>query len=271
VLYKSLGLSYIIIYLCYVTNEREYTKKHTSNSIPFPAHQSPKTQNERKLHLQGICSPLQSPITHRHQLHQPTNSNAYDPATCVPHLPPKPPHNPPQLLLRLLRPRRQSLTLPLLDISTHHAALLRPLGRTIHGRAILRHLHALLVRARLACTGGRKVLRRRVCVVIHGRGFGVRAGAGALCVRGLLALRVVGLFLGVEGEVILGDLAVAFAFRVGYEELFSLTLARGMEDGGEGKKRVNGRQWNVRDGIPTAVDPFLTVALRGCSRRRTSP
>jgi hypothetical protein len=33
-----------------------------------------------------------------------------------------------------------------------------------------------------------------------------------------LALRV-WLFLSVEGEVVLGDLAVAFAFRVGYQEL----------------------------------------------------
>jgi hypothetical protein len=29
--------------------------------------------------------------------------------------------------------------------------------------------------------------------------------------------------LGVEGEVVLGDLAVAFAFRVGYQELFCVS------------------------------------------------
>jgi hypothetical protein len=41
--------------------------------------------------------------------------------------------------------------------------------------------------------------------------------AGALCVGRLVGM--VGVLLGVEGEVVLWDLAVAFALGVGYEEL----------------------------------------------------
>jgi hypothetical protein len=137
-----------------------------------------------------------------------------------PVLPPKPIHHPPQRRPRLLRPRRQwlALSVSLLWIRAHHAALLRALWRACElltlcrcaselrlRTAILRHFHAgalLLVRAL-----GRKVLRRRVGVVVE---------RGRLWVALLLAVWVVGLLLRVEGEVVLGHLAVAAALGVGY-------------------------------------------------------
>ena len=143
------------------------------------------------------------------------------PHSAPPHLPPKPPHNPLQLLLCLLRPRRQltlPLPTPLLNIIAHNTALLRPLRRTMHRRAIHGHLNALLIPTRLARPRRRKILWRCVCVVIHGRGFGIRACSGGLLVR-RLSVGVVRLVLCVEGEVVLWDLAVAFAFRVRYQEL----------------------------------------------------
>jgi hypothetical protein len=135
-------------------------------------------------------------------------------------LPPKPIHHPPQRRPRLLRPRRQLLALivSLLRIRAHNAALLWTLRCACELLAlrrrrtskllrapILRHLHPgslLLIRAL-----GRKILRRRIGVVVQRRRLGVAL---------LLAVGVVRILLGVEGEVVLGDLAVAAAFGVGY-------------------------------------------------------
>jgi hypothetical protein len=145
-------------------------------------------------------------------------------------LPPKPIHHPPQRRPRLLRPRRQllALTVSLLRIRAHNAALLwslwcackllalwrcvskllalrRRRASKLLRTPILRHLHPgslLLIRAL-----GRKILRRRIGVVVQ---------RGRLGVALLLALWVVGILLGVESEVVLGDLAVAAALRVGY-------------------------------------------------------
>lgn len=139
--------------------------------------------------------------------------------------PSKPIHEPPQRRLCLLRPRRQLLRLCLsLQITTlttrsHHATLLsslRPSEPSLMSRRrrpIHRHLHALLVLLRLPWW--RKVLRRRIGVVLW----------WGLHVLWLAWLAVVWVRLCVEAEVVLGDLAVASAFRVGDEELWKYMLA----------------------------------------------
>jgi len=143
----------------------------------------------------------------------------------LPLLPPKPIHKPPQRRLRLLRPRRQLLLALNISLSTpaSHNTILLPSLRSsdtalLPWRSIHRHLHAL----RFRLPRRRKVLRRRITLVQR-RGLRVLS---LLCVlRVLLALRVIWVRLCVEGEVVLGDLAVALAFGVGDEELLFLVLA----------------------------------------------
>jgi hypothetical protein len=142
-------------------------------------------------------------------------------------------HHPPQRRLRLLRPRRQLLTCSLFDITSHHPTLLPSLRccirrslwrrRSIHSslrRSILRHLHALLVRVHFRRSLRREIAWRRLAVVHWWR---LSVWRSAWLRMRLLARRVVALGLGVEGEVVLGDLAVAFAFGVGYQELFCVS------------------------------------------------
>jgi hypothetical protein len=146
-----------------------------------------------------------------------------------PVLPSEPIHHSPQRCLRLLRPRWQLLTLALFDITSHHATLLRSLRwrsicwslwrRCIRSSlwcSILRHLHTLLARIHFRRPLRRKIARWRLAVV-HWWWLCIRR-ALLLRVR-LLAWGVVALRLSVKGEVVLGDLAVAFAFGVGNEEL----------------------------------------------------
>jgi hypothetical protein len=97
--------------------------------------------------------------------------------------------------------------------SSHHPTLLCGLRSSV-----LRHFHArrILVPIHFRRTRWRKVLRRRIVIEVLRRGLGVRT-ARSLLVR--LWVRVVRALLCVEGEVVLRDLAVAFAFRVGDEKL----------------------------------------------------
>ena len=165
----------------------------------------------------------------------------HDPATLAPtpttttahHLLPEPLRKPPQHGLRILRrPRWQRLSQLDIRIPTAHNATLLGTLRRRHRRwrSIRRHLHllaGLLVRVHLGGAGGRrrKVLGRCVGAVVHGGRLGPRAvlallvgsGAGALLVR---VLR------GVEGKVVLGGLAVAFALVPAYEELQNCMLER---------------------------------------------
>jgi hypothetical protein len=113
------------------------------------------------------------------------------------------------------------LTLPLFHITSHHTTLLHPLRRRRIRRAlrrwrsILRHFHALsLIRIDFRRALRRKVLWGRLAVVER---WWLGVGCAALLLlRVGLAVGVVALGLGVEGEVVLRDLAVAFAFGVGY-------------------------------------------------------
>jgi hypothetical protein len=73
--------------------------------------------------------------------------------------------------------------------------------------------------------------------------------AGALCVGCLVG--VVRLLLGVESEVILRDLAVAFAFRVGYEELLTQSVRVCVD---RGRRRQT--RW-----YPSRGSPFLKRCL----------
>lgn len=106
-----------------------------------------------------------------------------------------------------------------ISISPYNTTLLRPLRslRSTHRGPVLRHLHPLsaLIRIRLGRAGRSKVLRRRITAVVHGRWLGP-AAVCALLVGRAGAVRVL---RRVEGEVILGGLAVAFALLPGDEEL----------------------------------------------------
>lgn len=157
------------------------------------------------------------------QPHFPTTTTT----TVADRLLPKPLRKPPQHGLRILRrPRRQRLAQ--LDIRipvTDNAALLGALGRRHlrRRRSVRRHLHllaGLLVWVHLGRAGGRrrKVLGRGVGAVVHGGRLGPRAVLALLvgCGAGALLIRVL---RRVEGEVVLGGLAVAFALVPAYEEL----------------------------------------------------
>jgi hypothetical protein len=133
----------------------------------------------------------------------------------------KPIHHTPQRRFRLLWPGRQLLwRLSLLHITrSYNTTLLLALRRCT---TILRHFHFAL-----SSIGFRTPLRRIVLwwrlAVIHWRRPSVRRTwlLLLLLLWVWLAVGIVALWLCVEGEVVLRNLAVAFAFRVGYEKLFT--------------------------------------------------
>jgi hypothetical protein len=114
------------------------------------------------------------------------------------------------------------LCLTLLYIRTNNAALLRPrlLRYSLWRRTVHWHLHALspLVRVHLCSARRREVLGRRICVLVQRWRFRPRAVL-SLCVWWVGCVGRVRVLRLVKGEVVLWDLAVAAAFRVGYEEL----------------------------------------------------
>jgi hypothetical protein len=126
--------------------------------------------------------------------------------------------------LCLRRPWRQLLCLSgtLLYIPSYNTTLL---SSSLLGRSVLRQFHRLrlypLVRIRLRRTRGSKVLRWRISVLIQRRGFRPSAILSLCvlwvwCMRSARSVRVGSL---VESEVVLGDLAVAPALGVRYQEL----------------------------------------------------
>ena len=151
-------------------------------------------------------------------------------------------------------------------IRTNDTTLLRSrlLRYSLWWCTVQRHLHSLrpLVRVRLGGTGRRwrKILWWRIGVLVQRRGFRPCAVL-PLCV---LWVGCVGVLCLVKGEVVLGDLAMAATFRVGYQKLLHCLLVfDGVVD------TEGGRGVDVRDGIRAVEGPFLTFALRGYDLLRT--
>ena len=142
-------------------------------------------------------------------------------------------------------------------ICTNHTALLRSrlLRYSLWWCTVQRHLHSLrpLVRVRLGGTGRRwrKILWWRICVLVQRRGFRPCAVL-PLCV---LWVGCVGVLCLVKGEVVLGNLAMAATFRVGYQKLLHFLLVfDGVDtEWGRGVRRT---RW-----YPSSGRPFLNLCF----------
>jgi hypothetical protein len=182
----------------------------------------------------------------------------------------KPIHHTPQRRFRLLWPRRQLLwRLTLLHITTpYNTALLLALRRRSTA-AILRHFH-------FACCGiGFRTSWRRIVLwwrfaIIHWRRPGERRTWLLLLLWVWLAIGIVALWLCVKSKVILGDLAVAFTFRVGYKELSTVDVSKTIHLIRLILLSRNGNRADLRDDIPTKATPSLTVVWRVCILRQTT-